>query len=95
VTLDLLVGRLLAAGVPLRQAGKGWRGRCPFCRSDNPTSLSVFDGPSGPRFYCFKCATSGDYIDAVWLEARCASFGEAVAAAAILLGVDHLLSDAP
>ncbi len=49
-----------AAGIELRQRGRGWVGCCPF-HDDGTPSLSVDAVPD--RFHCFGCGASGDVID--------------------------------
>ena len=53
-----LVGRK----VQLRQAGRNFKGLCPFHNERTP-SFVVF--PEGQRYHCFGCGKSGDIF--TWL----------------------------
>ncbi|WP_460629777.1 CHC2 zinc finger domain-containing protein [Intrasporangium mesophilum] len=49
-----------AAGIELRQTGRGWMACCPF-HDDTTASMSVAGIPD--RYHCFGCGASGDVID--------------------------------
>jgi CHC2 zinc finger len=56
---------LIGDDVPLRRMGKDWRGRCPLCHADNPSTLSVTNTSNPPFWHCHRCHEGGDVY--TWL----------------------------
>ncbi len=40
--------------------GKDWRGCCPLCQADNPSTLSVTTTTDPPLWHCHRCHEGGD-----------------------------------
>jgi len=76
--------RLLSDYVPLKKAGRSWKGLCPFHKEKTP-SFHV-DEVKG-LFYCFGCREGGDLF-AFMMKMEGLSFPEAVRAVAERCGVD-------
>ena len=55
---------LIGASVPLRQAGRNFKGLCPFHKEKSP-SFVVY--PDSQSFHCFGCGKSGDAFTYVML----------------------------
>jgi DNA primase len=55
-------GAARKAGVKLSQAGREWKGCCPF-HPDNSPSFTIY--ADDRRFQCFGCGAQGDVIDFV------------------------------
>jgi hypothetical protein len=51
---------LIGDDLPLRRMGKDWRGRCPLCHADNPSTLSVTNTNNPPFWHCHRCHEGGD-----------------------------------
>lgn len=71
---------VVASVVPLKSAGKEWKGCCPF-HADRSPSFTIFD--CGRRFHCFGCGASGDVLDFVQR-----AYGVNLPEAARMLGAD-------
>src|SRR5512132_3789759 len=69
---------------PLRQAGRSYKGLCPFHREKTP-SFTV-DRSKG-LFYCFGCGTGGDVFKFLMLSERF-TFPEAVEHVAGRVGIE-------
>ncbi|MCU1246152.1 MAG: primase [Acidobacteria bacterium] len=69
---------------PLKQAGKSYKGLCPFHREKSPSSH--VDRAKG-LFYCFGCGTGGDVFKFLVLTERF-TFPEAVEHVASRVGID-------
>src|SRR6266852_2262803 len=69
---------------PLKQAGKSYKGLCPFHREKTP-SFTVDRGKG--LFYCFGCGTGGDVFKFLTLTERF-SFPEAVEHVASRVGIE-------
>ena len=52
--------KLIGDDVPLRRMGKDWRGCCPLCQADNPSTLSVTTTTDPPLWHCHRCHEGGD-----------------------------------
>lgn len=61
-----LVTWLPAQGVPLRQHGRQWWGRCPFHDDQGRPNLSVL--PDRQLWHCWVCGVGGDIIDFLLLR---------------------------
>jgi hypothetical protein len=57
---DVDLVNLISDDVPLRRVGTCWRGACPLCQADNPTTLSVSNATDPPLWHCFRCDMGGD-----------------------------------
>ena len=68
---------------PLKQAGKSYKGLCPFHREKSP-SFTVDRGKG--LFYCFGCGTGGDVFKFLTLTERF-TFPEAVEHVAARVGI--------
>ena len=75
-----LIGRY----VELKQAGRNWRGLCPFHNEKTP-SFNV--NPDRQMFHCFGCQEGGDVI-AFLMKHSGLSFPEAARSIATELGID-------
>src|SRR5437868_14991568 len=69
---------------PLKQAGKSFKGLCPFHREKSP-SFTVDRGKG--LFYCFGCGTGGDVFKFLTLTERF-TFPEAVEHVASRVGIE-------
>src|SRR5437764_9911076 len=90
---DLLISQVRPAAdivefisqvTPLKQAGKSYKGLCPFHREKTP-SFTVDRGKG--LFYCFGCGTGGDVFKFLALTERF-TFPEAVEHVASRVGID-------
>lgn len=52
--------KLINDDVPLRRVGTSWRGCCPLCQADNPSTLSVTNATNPPLWHCHRCHEGGD-----------------------------------
>src|SRR5256886_13749373 len=73
----------IAQVTPLKQAGKSFKGLCPFHREKSP-SFTVDRGKG--LFYCFGCGTGGDVFNLLSLTERF-TFSEAVEQVAARVGL--------
>lgn len=69
--------------VPLRKAGSGWKGLCPFHQEKSP---SFHVNPERQTFKCFGCGEAGDAIDLV-MKMEFLTFPEALQLLADRVGV--------
>src|SRR5437762_10995003 len=74
----------IAQVTPLKQAGKSFKGLCPFHREKSP-SFTVDRGKG--LFYCFGCGTGGDVFKFLTLTERF-TFPEAVEHVAGRVGIE-------
>lgn len=75
---------LIGQQVPLKKAGKTWKGLCPFHDDKNP-SFSV--DPATGTYRCWSCGARGDAFN--WLiETEKLSFSEALATLAKRAGIE-------
>ena len=75
---------LISSYVPLKKAGRNYKGLCPF-HADTTPSFVVF--PDGQRWYCFgACATGGDVFNFL-MKKENLDFGEALQVLARRAGI--------
>src|SRR5207249_10788310 len=74
----------IARVTPLKQAGKSFKGLCPFLREKSP---SFTDDRGKGLFYCFGCGTGGDVFKFLTLTERF-TFPEAVEHVASRVGIE-------
>lgn len=80
--LDIV--QVISAYVPLKKAGRNYKGLCPF-HSEKTPSFIVF--PDSQRWHCFgACGTGGDVVSFV-MKRENLSFGEALKLLAARAGV--------
>ncbi len=80
--LDIV--QVISAYVPLKKAGRNYKGLCPF-HSERTPSFIVF--PDSQRWHCFgACGTGGDVVSFV-MKRENLSFGEALKLLAARAGV--------
>ena len=75
---------LVSRYVELRQAGRNWKGLCPFHNEKTP-SFNV--NPDREIFHCFGCQAGGDVIGFL-MQHEGLTFPEAVRNLASELGID-------
>jgi len=81
----LNIVEVIAAYVPLKKAGRNYKGLCPF-HSEKTPSFIVF--PDSQRWHCFgACGVGGDVISFV-MRRENLSFGEAIKLLAARAGVE-------
>lgn len=81
----LPIEAVIGLDVPLRPAGRGYRGKCPFHDGKSDNSLSVKPGVDG-AFYCFGCHFGGDVLTWIMAINRC-EFSEALRRLAHMAGL--------
>lgn len=74
---------LISQRVPLKRAGKHWKGLCPFHDDRNP-SFSV--SPTTGQYRCWSCGETGDIFTWV-MKTQNVEFGEAMKMLADMAGV--------
>ncbi|MDI7275310.1 MAG: CHC2 zinc finger domain-containing protein, partial [Anaerolineae bacterium] len=81
--LDIV--EVISAYVPLKKAGRNYKGLCPF-HSERTPSFIVF--PDSQRWHCFgACGTGGDLLTFI-MRRENLSFGEALKLLAARAGVE-------
>src|SRR3954451_6064116 len=78
------IREVISRRVPLKRAGRLWKGRCPFHGEKTP-SFCVYEGHD-PHFHCFGCGEHGSVFDFV-MRSTGASFPEALAELAADVGI--------
>ena len=76
--------QLVGQRVPLKKAGRNWKGLCPFNQEKSPSFLVSEDKQI---FHCFGCAEGGDAIQFT-MKFESVSFREAVEILAKQVGLD-------
>ena len=75
---------LVSAYVPLKRAGRSWKGNCPFHQERTP-SFVVF--PESGNFHCFGCGKGGD-VFSFYMAIEHVEFREALTELARRAGVE-------